>query len=202
MGLDGATQTGFTIRRFPTPAALIFELLGINRMWASNPVNRRYRYLNVDLEERSLVEQPAGAFLMFRRDVWERLEGLDEAFWPIWFEDVDFCRRAVDAGYAIEYIPSVLASHTGAHSIRQIPEGCRARYWCVSLLRYAAKHFRSLGYRGVCAAMVLSSIPRMVGRMMRERSLAPVPVYFEIARFAGLCLVSTRGRGVGRVATS
>ena len=47
------------------------------------------------------VEQPAGAFLMVRRDVWEKLGGFDEQFYPVWFEDVDFCRRAVDAGYRI-----------------------------------------------------------------------------------------------------
>jgi predicted glycosyltransferase involved in capsule biosynthesis len=40
------------------------------------------------------VEQPAGAFLMVRRAVWQELGGFDESFFPLWFEDVDFCRRA------------------------------------------------------------------------------------------------------------
>ena len=52
----------------------------MNRMWPSNPVNRRYRYLDRDLDQPGPVEQPAGAFLMIRRDVWERLGGIDEAF--------------------------------------------------------------------------------------------------------------------------
>ena len=64
-GSDGRAQTGFTIRRFPTPASLAFELLGINRLWPGNAVNRRYRYLDRDLNLRGPVEQPAGAFLMF-----------------------------------------------------------------------------------------------------------------------------------------
>ena len=34
----GRTQAGFTLRRFPTPAALVCELFGINRLWPSNPV--------------------------------------------------------------------------------------------------------------------------------------------------------------------
>lgn len=193
---DGAAQSGFSIRRFPTPGALIFELFGWNRLWPGNPVNRRYRYLDRSLDQPGPVEQPAGAFLMFRRDVWERLGGFDEKFSPIWFEDVDFCRRAVDAGLRIEYVPNVQGSHRGGHSIRQLGAGCRAWYWCVSLVRYAAKHFDALGYRAVCAAVLVSSFPRMVAGMIEQPGLEPILVYSRIVRFAGLCLVSRRGRGV------
>ncbi len=192
---NGKAQAGFSIRRFPTAAALIFELFGINRLWPSNPVNRRYRYLDRWPDEPGRVEQPAGAFLMFRRDVWQRLGGFDEGFRPIWFEDVDFCRRAVDAGYEIQYVPQVVASHRGAHSIHGLSEGCRAWYWCVSLLRYASKHFRPVAYRGICAAVLLSSFPRMVAGMIQRRSSEPILVYSKIVRYAGACLVSSRGRG-------
>lgn len=196
--LTGQVQSGFTIRRLPTPATLIFELFGINRLWPSNSVNRRYRYLDRDLDQKGPVEQPAGAFLMIRRDVWETLHGFDESFYPVWFEDVDFCKRALDQGdrkYRIEYVPSVQASHLGAHSVGRIPQGCRAVYWCVSLTRYAAKHFHSAGYRAVCLAVVLSSFPRMVARMIQDRSLHSVATYRKIVRFAGLCLFSLRKSG-------
>ena len=188
----GNTQAGFTIRRFPTPLSLAFELLGINRLWPSNRVNRAYRYLDRDLDQPGPVEQPAGAFLMFRQDVWEKLGGWDEQFYPVWFEDVDFCRRAVDAGYQIAYVPSVAAQHRGGHSVSRISSQRRASYWCVSLLTYAAKHFRPWPFRGVCAAVVLSSVPRMVAGMISERTLSSVVTYCNIMRFAGLCLVSRR----------
>jgi len=193
--IKGRTQAGFTIRRFPTPAALIFELLGINRLFPWNPVNRRYRYLDRDLDRGGEVEQPAGAFLMFRRDVWAALGGFDEGFKPVWFEDVDFCRRAVSAGYRVEYVPQVTARHQGAHSINGLTSGCRARYWCASLLRYAAKHFHFLSYRGTCAAVAVSSVPRMVGGMIRERNLRPFVDFSKIIQFAGLCLMSSQRRG-------
>jgi GT2 family glycosyltransferase len=190
-------QAGFTIRRLPTPAALIFELFGINRLWPSNPVNRGYRYLDRDLNQPGPVEQPAGAFLMTRRDVWERLRGFDESFHPVWFEDVDYCKRALDSGYRIEYVPSVQAVHLGGHSVKGLTPACRAIHWCVSLTRYAAKHFRSAGYRAVCLAVVLSSFPRMVARMILDRSLQSVASYRKIVLFAGLCLVSF-GRSAAR----
>jgi GT2 family glycosyltransferase len=192
VGQDGRAQRGFTLRRFPTPATLVFELLGLNRMWPRNPVNRRYRYLDRDLNQPGPVEQPAGAFLMVRRDVWERLGGLDEQFYPVWFEDVDFCRRAADARYRIEYVPSVTARHAGGHSIGQVPRQHRAMYWCDSLLRYAVKHFRPMAYRGVCAAVIVGAVPRMVVGMIQERSLAPVAMYFKILKLASRRMASTQ----------
>jgi GT2 family glycosyltransferase len=187
---DGKTQAGFTIRRFPTPISLAFELLGINRLWTSNPANRAYRYLDRDLDQPGPVDQPAGAFLMFRQEVWQKLGGFDEQFYPVWFEDVDFCRRAADAGYQIAYIPSVTARHQGGHSVSRISAQRRASYWCVSLLTYAVKHFRPWAFRGICAAVVLGSVPRMVAEMISERTLSSVVTYCNIMRFAGRCLVS------------
>jgi N-acetylglucosaminyl-diphospho-decaprenol L-rhamnosyltransferase len=195
--LKGRPQSGFTIRRLPTPVSLIFELFGINRLWPSNPVNRRYRYFDRDLDQPGPVEQPAGAFLMTRRDVWESLHGFDESFHPVWFEDVDFCKRALDYEYQIRYVPSVHATHLGGHSVGRLPPACRAIHWCVSLTRYAAKHFHSAGYRAVCLAVLLSSIPRMVARMIQDRSLQSVASYSKIVLFAGLCLVSS-GRSAAR----
>jgi N-acetylglucosaminyl-diphospho-decaprenol L-rhamnosyltransferase len=199
---DGQPQRGFGLRGLPTPASLIFEAFGINRLWPNNPVNRRYRCLDRDLEQAGPVEQPAGAFLMTRRDVWERLGGFDESFHPIWFEDVDYCRRALNAGYLIEYVPSVLGYHAGGHSIAQVPAGCRVVYWCASLLRYAAKHLSSWGYRSVCAAVLLSSFPRMFAGMIRERTFTPFIFYSRVIRIAGRCLMCDRRRGVGKVKNS
>lgn len=186
---QGHAQAGFTVRRLPTPTSLILEVLGINRLWPRNPVNRKYRELDRDLNQAGIAEQPAGAFLMFRRDVWERLGGFDERFYPVWFEDVDFCCRALDAGYRIWYEPAAAASHEGGHSVGKIPAGCRTHYWCVSLLTYAAKHFRPWALRGICAAVVLSLVPRMVAGMTSERSLSPLVGYLRAMRFAGICLL-------------
>jgi N-acetylglucosaminyl-diphospho-decaprenol L-rhamnosyltransferase len=171
---SGSPQAGFTIRRFPSAAVLSFELLGLNRLLPQNPVNRRYRYLDRDLHQTGPVEQPAGAFLMTRRDVWERLGGFDEGFHPMWFEDVDFCRRAIQQGYRIEYVPQVHAEHVGGHSIRRVDPTRRELCWYASLLKYAEIHFGAVEYRCVCFAALLSSIPRMVAGMIQERSVRPV----------------------------
>jgi N-acetylglucosaminyl-diphospho-decaprenol L-rhamnosyltransferase len=186
----GKVQTGFTVRRFPTPVTLIFEVLGINRLLPWNPSNRRYRYLDLDLTKPAEVEQPPGAFLMFRREVWQRLGGFDTQFDPLWFEDVDFVKRARSEGFKIQYLPEVRARHRGGHSIAGMEWGCREVCWYVSLLRYASKHFRPYAYRGVSAAVVLGSLFRAMIGMIRRRSLRPIKVYAKIARIAALGLIS------------
>ncbi len=187
---NGRAQSGFTLRRFPTSAALIFEVLGINRMLPGNPVNRRYRCLDMDLSKPAAADQPPGAFLMFRRDLWLRLGGFDTQFYPLWFEDVDFCKRIRNLGLKIEYVPQTIARHRGGHSIAELDWGCRQVYWYVSLLRYASKHFRPFTFRGVSAAVVLGSMFRAVAEMLRRGSIRPLKVYATIAKIAGLSMIS------------
>jgi len=162
IGEDGAPQTGFMARNLPTPATLVFEVLGINRLWPANRVNWHYRCLGVDTMSVSPVDQPPGAFLMFSRAAWETVGGFDERFWPVWFEDVDFCARLKSAGYCAWYHPPGVAKHTGSHSVGSLALENRERYWYGSLLEYAAKHYRSSAFRTVCAAVAVGAVGRAV----------------------------------------
>jgi len=168
-GADGKPQVGFSFRRFPTPLTLLFETIGLNRMWKTNPINRSYRCLNVDHEVPATVDQPAGAMLMIRNDVWIRLNGMDEQFHPVWFEDVDFCRRAALAGFQATYVPSVEGRHEGGHSVLQIPDSSRRRYWYASLMRYSRKHFGRTGWALVAGGVRAATLVRSVGAVLRGR---------------------------------
>ena len=48
LDISGQPQVGFMVRRFPTAASLALEALLLNRVWPQNPVNRRYRGLDLD----------------------------------------------------------------------------------------------------------------------------------------------------------
>lgn len=189
-------QVGFNIRRLPTPLALSFEALLLNRVWPRNPVNWQYRCLGLDYGAELCVEQPAGAFLMIRREVWDQLGGFDEDFHPIWFEDVDFCKRALDLGLSFRYVPGVVGKHTGGHSISSIPLEFRQFYWYRSLLKYTAKHFGSRSQKMVCLAVMFGSVLRMVLGMACQRSWKPIAVYSSVVRLAGRHFISGLGSEV------
>jgi len=198
----GHVQKGFTLRRFPTPATLAFETLGINRLFPWNPINRRYRCLDLDLSKPVEVEQPPGAFLLFRREVWQRLGGFDTQFHPLWFEDVDFLQRARAMDIKIQYLPEVIARHQGGHSIASMEWGCREVCWYASLLKYASKHFRPYAFRGVSAAVVLGSMFRAVIGVIHRRSFRPLQVYAKVAQLAWRGLISGHAADSGCVSVT
>ena len=189
----GRPQVGFAVRRLPSAAALCCEVLGLNRLWPDNPVNWHYRCLGYDFSAAGEVEQPAGAFCMVRRDVWEELQGFDERFFPLWFEDVDFCWRARERGYRMYYTPQAVAKHTGGHSLQNISLENRQLYWYRSLLGFASRHYRSSTSRLVCLAVLLGAIPRMLVGMVAIRSLTPLAVYGKVMALAGKSLIRPAG---------
>lgn len=187
-------QIGFTVRRFPTPAALAFEALLLNRLWKRNPVNWHYRCYDLSLDQPNHVEQPAGALLLFRREAWQQAGGFDEAFAPLWFEDVDFCRRIHDLGWRLEYVPEVVARHEGGHSLQSVTFEARQVYWYANLLRYATKHFSRFSRRMVALAILLGSIPRLVMGIASRGVRGPVVAWWGVVRLAGRSLLPGHAR--------
>ncbi len=175
-------QRGFTLRRFPTAWSLVFEVLGINRLWPSNPVNRAYRCLDVDLSRPAHVEQPPGAFFLVQRSAWEALGGMDERFWPLWFEDVDFLRRAALAGLAIRYVPEVWAYHWGGHSVQQLDAAIKIVWWYASLLTYVWKHFRPGHAWAISLAILIGVAGRTVWSLAGRREVGSCQAYINVFR--------------------
>ena len=138
---DGQPARGFAFRRIPTLTSLLFEVLLLNQAWPGNPVNRRYRCLNADYSAQQQVEQPAGACLAVTRTAWQSVQGMDPAFYPVWFEDVDFCKRLLERGAKIVYCPTARFHHSGAHSVGQLEFRDKQMFWYENMMRYARKHF-------------------------------------------------------------
>lgn len=182
LGLDGCVQLGFTVRAFPTRRVLALETLGINRLWPSNGANRRYRMGDFDYSRSQECEQPAGAFLMFRRSLFDELGGFDEDFYPVWFEDVDFCLRAAKAGYRNWYEPGAAAIHEGGHSVTRVTLPERQKYWYGSLLRFAKKHFDPYSAECIRASSAIGLALRGIASSFSARRRPERQAYFQAMR--------------------
>jgi len=89
-------------------------------------------------DESRHVAYVTGAAMAIRREVAERLGGLDQGFWPGYYEDVDLCFAATEAGYDIIYAPEALLVHSETTSVSDWRAISRASQR--SRLRFVLKH--------------------------------------------------------------
>ena len=146
---DGSPQSGFNVRRFPTLGSFAMDLLLIDQVWAGNPWTRRYLARDLDDGEGAPavdVDQPAAACLMVRADAFDRITGMDAEFHPAWFEDVDFCRRLIAAGYRIRFEPRATFVHHGGVAMRTLGLGRFSSIWYANMERYVRRHHGVAGW--------------------------------------------------------
>jgi len=163
---SGQPARGFAFRRLPTLGSLLCEVLLVNQIWPRNPVNRHYRCLDADYAKAQEVEQPAGACLAVRREAWERLGGMDVSFFPVWFEDVDFCARLRSAGGKIWYCPAARFRHSGAHSVGTLRFIDKQTFWYSNMLRYVEKHFAAWKVVALRAGVVVGMAMRILAFLL------------------------------------
>lgn len=126
---DGSRQ--LSSGPFPTLASTLAGLL--------RPRARR-KYRTVRAERGCRVPWVTGCCLLVRRECFQNLDGFDEEFF-LYYEDVDFCRRAAARGWSVWYEPRLPAVHHHPLHTREVPPHLRliTRH---ALLTYADKHWR------------------------------------------------------------
>jgi CMP/dCMP kinase len=146
---DGRPQA--SCRAFPTPGALLPEILGLSRIFPFCKLCNAYRLAGFDAEREQEVDQPMASAFMLKREVYERIGGFDEGF-PMFFNDVDLCLRLRQAGGEIFYLPTARAAHHhGAATAQRKREMIAQSH--DSLERFYRKHYQGRvagpGYWGV-----------------------------------------------------
>lgn len=91
----------------------------------------------------SQCDWASGASLLIRRSVFEAIGYLDENFF-LYFEEVDFCKRARDAGWTCWYVPEAEVLHLAGQSSgvtgHHVAGRRRPRYWFEARRYYLLKH--------------------------------------------------------------
>lgn len=125
---DGSPQA--SAGPFPTLANVLTGLV--------RPRARR-RCRPASATARQPIDWVTGCCLLIRRECWLELGGFDEDFF-LYYEDVDFCRRAKGRGWSVWYDPSLGLIHDHPLHRRQITPVLRlvTRH---ALLTYAIKHW-------------------------------------------------------------
>lgn len=135
LNTDGTTQS--TRRRFPTLMTGIFESTWL-QPYAPRAILDRY-YMADQPDTSTLdVDWVQGSALMVRREVYAGIGGLDEGF-VMYSEEMDWCKRAKNAGWRVVYLGSAQIIHHGGKSSEQVVAR-RQIHFQESKLRYFRKH--------------------------------------------------------------
>ncbi len=94
-----------------SPLRIFFSWLGFANITVFPSIFRRVDINAVHYRTtRNDVFWVPGAFLMTRRNLWEKLGGLDERYF-MYVEDVDYCKRAKEFGYKVAFTATVEIVH-------------------------------------------------------------------------------------------
>jgi N-acetylglucosaminyl-diphospho-decaprenol L-rhamnosyltransferase len=109
-GTDGVPHR--TAFRFPSPPGIFEAAL---RLGPVSRLLRRWIIAQPIPEQTRRVDWLAGASLMMRMDVLDRIGLFDERFF-LYFEETELCHRAARAGWPTDYVVESRVAHVGSAS--------------------------------------------------------------------------------------
>lgn len=129
-GVDGVSQSPWQLKPLPHPWRVVLEglfLQAVRGPATEPPAGTR-------------VAQPAAAALALRRAAWEQVGGLDEGFYPAWFEDVDLAQRLAAAGAEVRYWPAARFHHALGATVPVLGYGRFLWIYYRNRERYLTRH--------------------------------------------------------------
>lgn len=102
---DGTLRDSF--RAFPHISDVVIKRTPLAKLFPGRM--RRYLRSDSDPNLRHDTDWVIGGCILMRRDLAEKLQGFDPRFF-LFFEDIDLCRRAWEAGYRVTYLPEAVAA--------------------------------------------------------------------------------------------
>lgn len=111
--IDAASRRGE-----PNLMRSFFRLFGLQALFPK--VFGGYNLLNKDPNEETELESCSGAYMIMRRDAYEKTGGFDPRYY-MYAEDLDLCRSIREAGYKIWWYPKTTCIHFRGQSTKKTP---------------------------------------------------------------------------------
>jgi GT2 family glycosyltransferase len=114
---DGTLQLACR-RSFPGPWTSFCKVTGLSNLFPDSRLFARYNLTYLDENQTYEVDAVSGSFMMLRKEVYEKIGGLDEQFF-MYGEDLDWCYRIQKAGYKVCYVHTTQIIHYKGESTRR-----------------------------------------------------------------------------------
>ena len=153
----------YSCRRFPTYGWVTSEFLGLNRLFPESRFFNGWKMGDFDHASSREVDQPAAASLMVRGDLLRELGGFDTGF-PMFFSDVDLCRRIWQKKKILYYPDAMVIHHRGASVKRERPRMIVSSH--LSFIRYFNKWHKGPVRRVMNVLMAILLLLSMIIRVL------------------------------------
>jgi len=167
-GSDGSPQP--SRRSFPTPLTTFIRRTGLYRYI---PVEQARDDLTLDHDVVTDCDWVPGCYYLVRRAVLDEIGLFDPRFF-MYFEEVDHCRRARNAGWTVTYLASTSVVHLGGESAKSVSELSQGRQISAlqveSELLYMRKHFGVTGLVCHLGLVVIGDVILATKELIRMRS--------------------------------
>lgn len=117
--LDGSGQfLKESKRAFPSPLTSLYKLFGLAKLFPRSRSFARYHLGHLNENQNNEVDVLAGAFMMIRKEVLNKVGSFDENFF-MYGEDIDLSYRIQQAGYKNYYFSETSIIHFKGESTRK-----------------------------------------------------------------------------------
>ncbi|MBN1116262.1 MAG: glycosyltransferase [Bacteroidales bacterium] len=126
-------------RALPTPAVAFYKIFGLSSLFPKSKIFGKYHLGYLNRDEVHKVEILAGAFMMLRKSLLDKIGLLDETFF-MYGEDIDLSYRIVKAGYQNYYFPDSPIIHYKGESTKKGSINYVMVFYKAMII-FAQKHF-------------------------------------------------------------
>ncbi len=153
-------------KRLPRWPFILWSETVLRNVAPGNRWRREFYMLDESFDVLTEVEQPPAACLMLRRSVLAPERLFDERF-PIFYNDVDLCRRLRDSGHRLFLLPQAeVMHHGGAGGVGAMPDQGVADS-VIGLIRYYRKYEGPVSAGLLWLMLNLNSVVVLAGGLLK-----------------------------------
>lgn len=176
-----------TCRQFPTLWNNFCSATQLERIFKGSSFFAGEHMFYFPHDRTRTVDVIVGCFSMIRREAFDEVGLLDEDLF-MYGDDVDWCRRAWNAGWQVVFYPDAHAIHDRGKTTAPFP----VRFAVAqqrSVLHYWTKHHTLLGVLGIRSIMLFRHLPRYLVAALTSLAPSQKTQQSEVRkRVSGACL--------------
>lgn len=176
-------------RGLPTPWVAFYKMFGLSRLFPKSKKFGKYHLSYLSENEIHEVDVLAGAFMLMRKSVLDKVGLLDETFF-MYGEDIDLSYRIQQGGFKNYYFPETTIIHYKGESTKKGSLNY-VKVFYNAMVIFARKHFPS-GKAGVFALLIQLAIYFRAFLSVAKRIFTKIllPILDALFIFAGFFILT------------